>query len=223
MTTLDLTPFGFTPTESLVYEVLLREGPGTGYGIARAAGLARANAYAALEGLVAKGAARVRPDEKPRRFRPEPPETLLARILDHQARDVDQLRQSLDSVALPPGEALVEIHSGRSAIQLLAHDIARAQDLVALFLPAEAWPLLGPALRKAAGGGVTLRLCALRPVTLDVAPVSVTPPPPSWPGEPVLAVIDRRVALLASRTGDVVSGHWGTAPTLVAATSALIP
>ena len=35
MATLDLTTFGFTPTESLVYEVLLRGGPGTGYAIAR--------------------------------------------------------------------------------------------------------------------------------------------------------------------------------------------
>ncbi len=53
----DLTRFGFTPTEGLVYQVLLTGGPGTGYAIARAAGLARANAYSALEGLVAKGAA----------------------------------------------------------------------------------------------------------------------------------------------------------------------
>ena len=58
MPRLDLTPFGFTPTESLVYEVLLTGGPGTGYSIARSAGLARANAYSALEGLVSKGAAR---------------------------------------------------------------------------------------------------------------------------------------------------------------------
>ncbi len=56
---LDLTPFGFTPTEGVVYKVLLRDGPGTGYAIARAAGLARANAYSALEGLAGKGAARV--------------------------------------------------------------------------------------------------------------------------------------------------------------------
>ncbi|MBP9201562.1 MAG: helix-turn-helix domain-containing protein, partial [Gemmatimonadales bacterium] len=58
MAELDLTPFGFTPTESKVYEVLLTGGPGTGYAVARSAGLARANAYSALEGLVAKGAAR---------------------------------------------------------------------------------------------------------------------------------------------------------------------
>ena len=52
MPRIDLTPFGFTPTESLVYEVLLTGGPGTGYAVARGAGLARANAYSALEALV---------------------------------------------------------------------------------------------------------------------------------------------------------------------------
>ena len=72
MPRIDLTPFGFTPTESLVYEVLLTGGPGTGYGIARSAGLARANAYSALEGLVSKGAARVDAG-RPKRFRPEAP------------------------------------------------------------------------------------------------------------------------------------------------------
>ena len=39
MPLLDLTRFGFTPTESLIYEVLLTNGPGTGYALARAAGL----------------------------------------------------------------------------------------------------------------------------------------------------------------------------------------
>src|SRR2546421_320873 len=33
----DLTPFGFTTTESLVYRALLRLGPATGYAVARAA------------------------------------------------------------------------------------------------------------------------------------------------------------------------------------------
>src|SRR5262249_61709553 len=80
---IDLTPFGFTPTESLVYEVLLTGGPGTGYAIARSAGLARANAYSALEGLVAKGAARVDAG-RPKRYRPETPAALIAPIsTDH--------------------------------------------------------------------------------------------------------------------------------------------
>src|SRR2546428_4922213 len=53
----DLTPFGFTTTESLVYRTLLHLGPATGYAVARAARLARANAYGALDGLVTRGAA----------------------------------------------------------------------------------------------------------------------------------------------------------------------
>jgi sugar-specific transcriptional regulator TrmB len=79
MSRLDLTPFGFTPTESLVYEVLLTGGPGTGYSIARSAGLARANAYSALEGLVSKGAARADAG-RPRRGRPGAPKGRNARI-----------------------------------------------------------------------------------------------------------------------------------------------
>ncbi len=82
MADVDLTPFGFTPTESRVYAVLLSGGPGTGYAIARSAGLARANTYSALEGLVTKGAARAEPGQ-PRRFRAEPPPGVLARVATH--------------------------------------------------------------------------------------------------------------------------------------------
>ena len=49
---LDLTPFDFTPTESLVYEVLITRGPGTGYAVARAAGLAVLLISADLEELI---------------------------------------------------------------------------------------------------------------------------------------------------------------------------
>src|SRR2546430_4433111 len=49
---LDLTPFGFTATESLAYAALLRLGPSTGYAVAHATRVARANTYGALEGLV---------------------------------------------------------------------------------------------------------------------------------------------------------------------------
>ncbi len=101
-TAIDLTPFGFTPTESLIYEVLLTGGPGTGYTIARGAGLARANVYAALEGLVTKGAARVE-DGRPRRFRPEPPTTLLARLTDRQGEAIDRLsRRAAPPCRRPP-------------------------------------------------------------------------------------------------------------------------
>lgn len=212
---LDLTGFGFTPTESLVYEVLVRGGPGTGYAIARAAGLARANAYSALEGLVQKGAARAEPG-RPKRYRPEPPSTLVARIVDRQGRALDELSAALDAVAVPPSPTLLELESPRGVLQLLSHEIARAERLVRLVAPADAFPILTPALRKAAASRVELELASPGAVDLPFARVT-TVPRPEWPGEILLFVVDDRGAVIGARDGDSVAGHWGTGPILIAA------
>jgi len=218
---LDLTGFGFTPTESLVYEVLVRRGPGTGYGIARSAGLARANAYSALEGLVQKGAARV--DEgRPKRYRPEPPPTLIARIVDRQAKDLDALSAVLDSVSVPPSPTLVELGSPRGVLQLLSHEIARAERRIRLLAPVDAFPVLVPALRKAAASGVTLDLYATGDVELPFARVTKVGAPVGWPGEPILFAVADRGAVQGGRSGELVEGHWGTNPVFVAATGLLI-
>lgn len=217
MAALDLTPFGFTPTESLVYEVLLKSGPGTGYAIARTAGLARANAYAALEGLVHKGVARAE-EGRPKRYRPEPPDALLVRILDRQGLALDEVARSLDELGAPPTPTLVEISSARGALQIASREAARARERVILHAPPDAYPPLVPALRKAAGGGVSLSLSSTDAVELPFASVLVAPGGPGWPAQPFLMVVDDRSALLATRDHDRVTGHWGQAATLVAAT-----
>ena len=97
---IDLTPFGFTHTESKMYSTLVSFGPGTGYALAQAAGLARANAYSALEGLVTKGAARV-DGGRPKRYRPETGAALLARVGDRQTAALDQLSASLSAIGAP--------------------------------------------------------------------------------------------------------------------------
>jgi sugar-specific transcriptional regulator TrmB len=221
--TLDLTGFGFTPTESLVYEVLVRTGPGTGYAIARAAGLARANAYGALEGLVQKGAARVE-EGRPKRFRPEPPATLTARIVEQQGRALDTLSSVLAEITVPPSPSLVELTSARGTLQLISHEIARAQRRAALVAPAESYPMLTPALRKAASGNVSLELASNRAVELQFAPVGQVTQPLGWPGDPILLVVDDRGAIIAARgsDGETVSGHWGTDAVFVATTNALL-
>ena len=218
MSRLDLTRFGFTPTEGLVYEVLLTGGPGTGYAIARTAGLARANAYSALEGLVAKGAARVE-GGRPRRYRPEPPAALLARISTDHGQAVDRLSRELDSISVPGTQTLVEVESGRAVLQLITHDIARATVSVALLAPADAYPLLAPALRRPLSAGIPVTLCATGPVDLGFAPVEVVGGGDglAWPGMPIIAVVDDRAALVAGRQGSEVRGHWSTAPSFVAA------
>jgi sugar-specific transcriptional regulator TrmB len=147
MARINLTHFGFTPTESLVYEVLLTNGPGTGYALAKAAGLARANAYSALEGLVAKGAARV-DGGRPKRYRPEPPTGLIARITNDHGLALDRLSSDLESLTVPGTPTVVEIDSARAVLQLITHDVARAAESVALLAPPDAFPLLAPALRR---------------------------------------------------------------------------
>jgi sugar-specific transcriptional regulator TrmB len=215
---LDLTTFGFTPTESLVYEVLLRGGPGTGYAIARSAGLARANAYSALEGLVQKGAARVE-EGRPKRYRPEPPATLMARILERQGLALDEVSRTLEQLSVPATLTLVELNSARGALQIASREAARATERIVLHASPDAYAPLVPALRKAAGSGVTLSLSSTGAVQLPFAEVLDVSSSAAWPGQPFLLVVDGRSALLAARDGERVSGHWGSAPTLVAATT----
>ena len=221
MATLDLTPFGFTPTESLVYQVLLTNGPGTGYAIARAASLARANAYSALEGLVAKGAARVG-EERPKRYRPESPTTLVAKISNEQGTALEELSAALADVSAPSSQTLVEIDSVRSVLRLLTHDIGRATSTVQLVAPPEAYPLLVPALRRTASAQVSLTLSSTGAVELAFAPVEQIPDNPSWPGSPLVGVVDGQSAVVATYQEGSVSGHWSTAPTFVAAARLLI-
>ena len=213
---IDLTSFGFTPTESLVYEVLLKHGPGTGYALARAAGLARANAYSALEGLVTKGAARVE-GGRPRRYRPESPAGLIARISNNHGLALERLSRELDGIAAPSDSSVVEINSGRAVLQLLSHDIARSTRAVELLAPPDAFPLLAPALRRPLSAGVPVSLWSTGPVSADVgSEVAVIAEQP-WPGMPIIAVIDDRSAIVGSRQGSEVQGYWSSAPSFIAA------
>src|SRR5918993_2326576 len=185
MASIDLTSFGFTPTESLVYGAMLQDGPGTGYAIARTAGLARANAYSALEGLVSKGAARV-DGGRPRRYRPEAPAALIARISNDHGQALERLSRELDAASVPETETLVEVLSSRALLQLVTHDVARATESVHLLAPPDAYPLLAPSLRRPYSAGLPLSLAATGPVELGFAPVGhIAPDARAWPGMPV--------------------------------------
>jgi hypothetical protein len=94
--------------------------------------------------------------------------------------------------------------------------VARAATSVRLLAPAEAFPLLGPALRRPASTGVTLELHSVGPAQLGFAPITSVTAIDGWPGTPLICVTDERAALIASRQGVDVAGHWSTAPTFVA-------
>ena len=202
--------------------MLLTGGPGTGYSIARSAGLARANAYSALEGLVSKGAARADAG-RPRRFRPESPTALIARITNDHSLAVERLGGDLESLSVPSSPTLLEIDSPRAALQLLGHEIARAQQSLTLLAPGDAYPVLGPSLRRPLGAGVPVRLFSMDQVELGFADVEVLPDRGlAWPGAPLVAIVDDRSALIAARSGAEVTGHWSTSPVFVATARAVL-
>jgi sugar-specific transcriptional regulator TrmB len=215
MGSIDLTPFGFTPTESLVYEVLLRDGPGTGYAIARSAGLARANAYSALESLVTKGGARV-DGGRPKRYRAEAPAGLIARISNSHGLALERLSQDLEGMSAPDHPTMVELESGRSVLQLITYDVTRSSGSVSLLVPPDAYPLLAPALRRPVSAGVSLSLWSTATVELGFATVGIVSRELEWPGMPILTVVDHRSAIIGSRTGQTVHGLWSTIPSFVA-------
>ncbi|HEV8305557.1 MAG TPA: helix-turn-helix domain-containing protein [Gemmatimonadales bacterium] len=216
---IDLTPFGFTPTESLVYATLLQLGPSTGYAVARSARLARANVYSALEGLVTRGAAsRTRP-VRPAQYRPTDPGALLAHLASLQGEALDRLALALRDAAHPREPVTKEVAGGRAAANLILQLVARAERRVEGVLATELWRPTLPAWRRVVGrGGVQLDL---RIASGD----SGTPPPASEtegivtgvapPDTPTILVVDEAHAVVTSGAGEQVAVLWSSHPLIV--------
>src|SRR3989442_13867418 len=161
----DLTPFGFTATESRVYATLLQLGPATGYGVARAARLARANAYGALDGLVTRGAA-TRAQGRPAHYRPTDPQALLARLAAQQGEALERLSRALQDASRPGEPETRAIDGSRAVANLILQVVARAErrvaggvaaDLVRAPLPAWRPPAQRPTLDLPNPGGIRPR------------------------------------------------------------------
>src|SRR5437870_13171828 len=114
----DLMPFGFTATESMVYSTLLQLGPATGYAVARAAHLARANAYGALDGLVTRGAASRAPG-RPAHYRPTDPQALVARLAAQQGEALERLSRALQDVSRPGEPDTRAVEGSRALANLI--------------------------------------------------------------------------------------------------------
>lgn len=145
----DLTPFGFTPTETSVYFVLLSRGPSSGYAVSQELSIARANAYQALRGLVAKGAATVS-GEVPPKFRAIRPEALYAQIVDAHTRRLDKLEAELARAPQAGAESVVRTTGKRAVIELMSRAAARETGPVHILAPLAVLSALIPVLRKRA-------------------------------------------------------------------------
>ena len=204
-------PFGFTATESMVYSTLLRLGPATGYAVARAVRLARANAYGALDGLVSRGAA-VRIPGRPTRYRPADPQALLAQITAAHGEALDRLSRDLADAARSTEPETKTLAGARAVANVVLQLVARAERRVEGVLAAELWRATLPAWRRAAARAqVELRIAGDAPTEAPELVVGTTPP-----DHPTVLVIDNTQTLAAVGSADGLAAVWTSHPAIVA-------
>ncbi|MBI4502492.1 MAG: hypothetical protein HY700_15190 [Gemmatimonadetes bacterium] len=223
-TSLDLTPFGFTATENLVYTRLLHGGPASGYAVSRDLLVARANVYQALRGLVAKGAA-VAVGRQPQRFRAVKPLDLYAGIVQRETRRLDELEEQLRAVPDEGTESFVPIAGERGFLDVAARAAARERGPVLLIGPHRVVSALLPVLRKRLADGLATDVwlvgeSAELPIRLQ-GTVSL-PHVQSLFGAPVTMVIAGEAALVARLETHGLEGYWTTDRTVMGATRAAV-
>jgi sugar-specific transcriptional regulator TrmB len=221
---LDLTPFGFTPTESLAYRALTELGPQTGYGLARALSIARANAYQALRGLVAKGAVTTTA-ERPERYRPLQPAALVALIAKREAGKLDRLEDQLSHAQGAGAPGIVAISGERTLLDLAMRTAARATGPVTCIAPARLLASLAPAWHKRASDRAETYLWYLgeapaTPLAVDAAGRVETATSERYFAAPVLLLVAPEASVLATLAAAGPTGYWTSDPVLAAAARA---
>jgi len=210
---LDLTPFGFTPTESNAYTALLELGPSSGYAAARALSIARANAYQALDGLVAKGAAVLIDAATPRRYRAVQPRTLFARILSAQDRKIDELERAV--LARPAAAAApnLQIRGTRALLDVAVRAVVRAEGEVRCVTAGARLDALAPAFRARAAAGRPSSLWATEPHVGDFPVPIGRVDQERWGSLGVAdAILLAADGALAATLGDDAEGTWSESP-----------
>ena len=223
---LDLTPFGFTPTESHAYATLLRLGPATGYAVAHAARLARANTYGALEGLVSRGAA-ARLAGRPARYRAADPPALLAQLAALQGASLERLSRALKDVSRPAEPETRSIEGTRAVANLIlqlvedfgiiAMEGEKADCIVELGagtgpITAELLRPTLPAWRRAAARAeLVLRVSG--DVPAEAGPVVAGS---VGPDAPIVLLIDEAHIISVAGAGDTAAGIWSSHPAVAA-------
>ena len=209
----DLTPFGFTATENSAYGALLELGPSGAYSVARRLSIARANAYQALDGLVAKRAASL-VATGPRRYRATQPQTLLAMMVEGQASKLDRLEAQIGAAVGDGERPLVSLAGTRSVRDSATRAILRSGNPVKCVGSPAVVEALTPAIRarSAAGREISVWLVGAEPSA--VAGFAGTVPEAEivrrFSAVPLLLVADGALAAVESLAG--LNGYWGADP-----------
>src|SRR5579884_3499424 len=148
-----LTALGFSSHEARVYVALLQRPSATGYELAKAAGIPRANVYQVLSGLLSKNAIQLASDN-PARYVAHTPADVLGRIKRETTARCDALTTDLAALAPAPEAAAFWTLRGRGAIvERVTALVAEATNRIAICLWADDLAWLGGPLREAQHSG----------------------------------------------------------------------
>jgi len=214
---IDFTPFGFTPTESAAYSALLDRGPSSGYAVAKELSVARANAYQALNGLVAKGAATAA-GSTPQIYRAIGPETVLARIAALEAEKLDQLERQVQERAASGASAIVPFAGERQLQELVLRTAARESGPVSFLAPGTLVTALLPIWRKRDSDGAPTALWVVgEPPARLPLPIAGSVEAESLEqhfGAEVVLLLAPEAALLGHFENAGLTGYWTSEPLL---------
>ncbi len=207
----DLTPFGFTKTESVLFSALVELGPSSAYELSKKLSLARANTYQALHGLRKKGAA-VLVESSPQVFRASNPDALLAMITGREIDKLDRLESELARPLRQPSPDTQSFTSERAFREIALRTVGRAESLECV-ASAAVLNTLNPIWRKRAADGAGSSLWLIGQEEPDARiPLAGTVRPETadtvfgW--EPAL-LLTEAAAIIGKRTGDgQMSGYW---------------
>jgi DNA-binding MarR family transcriptional regulator len=156
-----LQQIGFSESEARVYVALLRKQPLTGYELAKASGVPRANVYRVLEKLEQRGALTRLDNPEGTRYAPVPFDELLEKLLRRYEQSIAQTSQALTAltpaIEQPP---IVQFEGYPNLVETARHLLDDSQHSLLLAIwPEEAEALAEPLAASERRGVSIITLC----------------------------------------------------------------
>jgi HTH-type transcriptional regulator, sugar sensing transcriptional regulator len=198
-----LADLGFTDYEAKAYLALLREAPSTGYAVARSSGVPRAKIYEVLEGLVARGDARISRGE-PTMYSPRPPVELVASRRQRLEESLDAVGRALEGYAASrePDDLIWDIRGDEEIFFRIREVIGRAESQILLQVWGSDASRIRESLAEASGRGVAIDVVAYGDPGLPFAKVRLHEPG----AEEIEAEYGGRWAILSVDGREIVAG-----------------
>jgi sugar-specific transcriptional regulator TrmB len=207
-----LQALGFSQYEARAYCALLQKSPANGHEVARQAGIPTSKIYETLERLAQKGAVLVQRSE-PTLWAPVPHRELVATLRNKAESTFAAVEQGLAQLGQEQDTRLTWSLAGHGhVVDSMRRAIGRAQQRLAVAIPAAELAELAASLRAAAERGVALDLVVGGTTAVDVperANVRVARYPESQDGNHVAIVVgDGEETVIADLGQDRPQGMW---------------